>query len=138
MSLTLFTSVEAPVRDWLRTQSLPGVDARVYVGLPSDATFPALELTMIDGGVQPGDAPVANVMFSFSVWGSGTTGVARTQASATAWALASLLLSTNHAALDGTLVLRGAQIVLGPQPRYDADGTPRYVIDAALTLVKVA
>lgn len=136
MSVDLFTPIEAPVRDWLRGQAI--TSTRVYVGLPRDTTFPAIEVTLIDSGVQPGEAPVAHAMFSFSVWGATTSGVDRTAAASAAYALASLLLSTNHASLDDGLTLMGAQIILGPTPRYDPDGTPRYVIEAALTLVKTA
>ena len=138
MSTDLFTPVEGPVRDWLRTASLPGVEDRVYVGLPGDATFPAVEVTLIDSGIQPGEAPVAHAMFSFSVWAAGATGAQKTAAAAAAYALASLLLSTNHADLDDGLVLMGSEIVLGPLPRTDPDGTGRYQLDAALTLVKAA
>jgi hypothetical protein len=134
-TLTAFTSVEQPVRDWLRTQAITNISTRVYVGLPSDATFPAVEVTLLDGGIQAGEAPVANAMFSFSVWGSLET---RTETTAAAFALASLLHTLRAVDLDDDLVLHSAQVVLGPVPRFDGDGTPRYVIDAALTLVKVA
>lgn len=133
-SLTAFVSVEQPVRDWLRTQSLD-VAARVYAGLPSDATFPAVEQTLLDGGIPRGEAPVADAYFSFSVWG---TKALRAETSDAAWQLASLLHTVRHADLGDGLVLLGAQIVLGPQPRFDADGTPRYVIDAVLTVVSTA
>jgi hypothetical protein len=136
MSTTLFTALEGPVRDWLRTQSI--TSTRVYVGLPADATFPAVEVTLIDSGIEDTEAPIAHAMFSFSVWAAGTTGAQKTAAASAAYALASLLLSTNHAVLDDDLVLMGSQIALGPSPRYDPDGTPRYVIEAALTLVKTA
>lgn len=138
MTLTAFTNVERPVRDWLQSQSITGIGARVYVGLPNDATLPAIEQTLIDGGVAPGEAPIANAFFSFSAWGAGTSGPERIAAETAAWALASLLQTTNYAALDDDLRLFGAQIVLGPTPRFDADGTPRYVVDAVLTLVKTA
>lgn len=136
MSTTLFTSFEAPVRDWLRTVALTGIGARVYVGLPTDATFPAIEVTLLDGGVMPGEAPVANAMFSFSVWAGDKSD--RTTVASAAWALASLLQSTVTTDLGGGVRLLGCQVVLGPIPRFDADGLPRYMVDAALTLVKVA
>lgn len=134
-SLTAFAEVEQPVRDWLRTQSIGDVLTRVYAGLPSDATFPAIEQTLIDGGVPRGEAPVADAYFSFSVWG---TKALRAETATAAWALASLLHTVRHVDLGDGLALLGAQIVLGPQPRFDEDGTPRYVIDAVLTLVKTA
>lgn len=136
MTTTLFTSVEQPVRDWLRTVALDGIDDRVYVGLPTDATYPAIEVTLIDGGIATGETPVANAAFSFSVWAG--TKADRTVVADAAWALASLLQSTNRAELDDGVRLMGAQITLGPVPRFDADGLPRYMLDAALTLVKVA
>jgi hypothetical protein len=92
----------------------------------------------MDGGIQPGEAPVANALFTFSVWGADTSAAAKSAAKAGAWALASLFLSTNHADLDDGLTLMGVSIVTGPVPRYDPDGTPRYQIDAALALVKAA
>jgi hypothetical protein len=128
---TTFVDVERPVRDWLRTQSVTGLAERVYVGVPSGATYPLLGMELIDGGVQPGDAPVADALIQFSVWGN--TAADRTAVQAAAWALVAVLQATNHAVLDG-LVLLGARIVTGPVPRFDPDGTPRYLIDAALTL----
>ncbi len=131
-STTLFADVEKPVRDWLRDQALSGVSDRVYVGLPNDATFPALEVALVDGGVQPGEAPIADVLFSFSVWAGDVS--QRTTVAAVAWALASLLQSTTHADLTGGLTLLGARVLVGPVPRFDPDGTPRYLLDAALTV----
>ena len=128
---TTFVDVERPVRDWLRTQAVAGLGARVYVGVPTGATYPLLGMELIDGGVMPGEAPVADALFQFSVWGN--TNQDRAAVQAAAWALVAVLQATNHAILDG-LVLLGARIVTGPVPRYDADGTPRYLIDAALTL----
>lgn len=133
-SLTAFVSVEQPVRDWLRAQGLDVAD-RVDIGLRKDATYPAVEQTLLDGGIPRGEAPVADAYFSFSVWG---TKALRAETSDAAWQLASLLHTVRHVDLGDGLRLLGAQIVLGPQPRFDADGTPRYVIDAVLTLVKAA
>lgn len=130
-STTLFADVERPVRGWLRTQALSGISSRVYVGLPGDATFPAIEITLLDGGIMAGEAPVADVAFTFSVWAGDTS--QRGDVADAAWALASLLQSTTHAVLDG-LVLLGSRVTLGPVPRFDADGTPRYHLDAVLTL----
>ena len=138
MSTDLFVDVESPVRDWLRTESVPFVEDRVYIGLPNGVTFPALEMMLMDGGIEPGEAPVANALFSFSVWGEDASAASRSAAKAGAWALVSLFVSTNHADLDDGLTLMGVRIVTGPTPRYDPDGTPRYQIDAALTLVKAA
>lgn len=132
----VFVDVERPVRDWLRTQAITNIGARVYIGLPSDASFPALEITLLDGGIQPGETPLADALFSFSAWGENPDTESPDIQDAI-WSLAALLQSTNHAALDSTLVLMGAQIVLGPVPRIDDDGTPRYLLDAALT-VRVA
>lgn len=134
-TLTAFADVEQPVRDWLRTCTITNVSDRVYVGLPKDATLPAIDQTLLDGGIPRGEAPVADASFSFSVWGSKDL---RAETAAAAWAFVSLLHTVRHEDLGDGLMLRGAQIVLGPQPRFDPDGTPRYVIDATLTLVKVA
>ena len=136
MTTTAFASVEGPVRDWLRTENLTGIGARVYVGLPTDATFPAIEVTLLDGGIRPGEVPHAHALFSFSVWAGDKSD--RVAVSDAAWALASLLQSTNYADLDDGLRFMGAELQLGPVPRFDPDGLPRYVVDAALTLVKVA
>lgn len=131
MTAAVFTDVERPIRDWLRSAAISGISRRVYVGLPGDTMFPAIEMTLLDGGIQPGDAPVCDVAVSFSVWGADAS--QRNTVADAAWALASLLHTTNHAQLDG-LVLLGARVVSGPVPRYDADGTPRYVLDAAITV----
>jgi hypothetical protein len=137
-STSLFVDVEEPVRDWLRSASVPVIEERFYIGLPAGATFPACEMALMDGGVQPGEAPLANALFTFSVWGADASAASRASAKAGAWALASLFLSTNHASLSDGLTLMGVSIVTGPTPRYDADGTPRYQLDAALALVKAA
>jgi hypothetical protein len=131
MTATL-VDVERPVRDWLRTQSL-AVDERVYIGVPAGATYPAIDMTLIDGGVLPGDFSLAAPSFSFSVWGDGPN-ADRPALASCAWALADLLHTTNYAVLDSTLVLVGAVIQTGPLPRFDPDGTPRYLLDAALTV----
>ncbi len=134
MTATL-VDVERPVRDWLRGRSL-AVGSRVYIGIPSGATYPCIDMMLIDGGVQPGSTPLASPSFSFSVWGDGPN-ADRPALAACAWALADLLRSTDYAVLDSTLVLTGAVIQTGPLPRFDPDGTPRYLLDAALT-VKVS
>lgn len=130
MTTDLYRDVERPVRDWLRSVNLDDVGTRVYVGLPGDATLPAIEVGLVDGGVQPGEAPYTSTLFQFSIWG---TKDQRTTIAGIAWALVSLLQSTDYADLT-TLKLFSAVIVTGPVPRYDPDGSPRYVIDAALTL----
>lgn len=127
----LFVDVETPVRDWLRTQGLNGVSERVYVGLPAGAVLPAIEVTLLDGGITASEAPVADASFSFSVWGERTQ---RPTVASVAWALASLLHTVRTTDLSTTLALLGARVTLGPVPRFDADGTPRYLLDAALTV----
>lgn len=127
----VLVDVEQPVRDWLRAQALVNVAARVYVGIPTDATYPAIDVQLLDGGIQVSATPLAVPLFSFSVWGN--TRAHRAQVKETGWALADLIQGTDYAELDG-LALLSAQVVLGPRPQYDDDGTPRYVIDAALTV----
>jgi hypothetical protein len=131
MTATL-VDVERPVRDWLRGQSL-AVGERVYIGAPRDAVYPLIDMMLLDGGVMAGDTPMASPSFTFSVWGD-SPNADRPALAACAWALADLLRSTNHAVLDSTLVLTGAVIQTGPLPRFDPDGTPRYLLDAALTV----
>lgn len=126
-----FVDVERPIRDWVRDQNLDDIGERVFVGLPTGATFPAISMTLVDGGVLPGDAPVADCLVQFSVWSDSPQG--RSTVQPIAWALVALLQATNHASLDG-LVLLGARVITGPVPRFDPDGTPRYVIDAAMTV----
>lgn len=126
----LFVDVETPVRDWLRTVNLSGIGERVYVGLPAGATLLALEVSLLDGGITAGEAPVADTQFSFSVWGEKSQ---RAAAASAAWSLVSVLHSVRSTPLS-TLTLLGARVVLGPVPRFDPDGTPRYLLDAALTV----
>lgn len=123
--------VEQPVRDWLRGQSLTNIGARVYVGVPNDATYPLIDVRLLDGGITESATPMAVPLFSFSVWGNSKAD--RVAVRDAAWALAELLQSTDYAALTG-LALLSAQVVLGPVPQFDPDGTPRYVLDAALTV----
>lgn len=128
---TTFVDVERPIRDWLRDLTVAGADDRIYVGVPTGATYPLIGMELVDGGVQPGDAPVADALIQFSVWGNSAQDRAAVQACA--WALVAILQATNHAILDG-LVLLGARVVTGPVPRFDPDGTPRYLVDGALTV----
>lgn len=126
-----FTDVERPVRDWLRGAGL-SVDDRVYIGVPARATFPLIAVDLFDGGVLPGEAPLAASRFTFSAWGDSPT-ADREQLAGIAWELVALLQGTDYANLT-SLVLLGAVILTGPTPRYDPDRTPRYQLDAALTL----
>lgn len=136
MSTTLFVPLERPVRDYISGLSLG--QAGTYVGLPSDALFPAIEVVLLDSGIAEGQAPQANAAFSFNVWAAGATGAEREAAAAVAYKLASHLQSTEFASLSsGALSFLGAAVSLGPVPRHDPDGRARYVLDAALTLVKV-
>ncbi len=125
-----FVDTEGPVRNWLQTQAIDGIGTRVFLGLPTRCTFPALDVALLDGGIQPGETPLADALFTFSAWG-GT----RIQAAAAAYSLCSRLLSTPAGtALGSTLVFMGAQITLGPVFQPDDDGKPRYIVDAAITV----
>lgn len=132
MTTDLFAPVEAPVRDWVRGLNLAGIANRVYVGVPNDATYPLIDCQLLDGGVLPGEAPVMHALFSFSVWGNDTSMSEAVRTAA--FALVSELQSVRFADL-GTHRMSGVEVVLGPRRQYDPDGTPRYVIDAAFTLV---
>lgn len=126
-----FVDVEGPVRAWLRTQSI-GVSDRVFLGLPERCAYPALDMALIDAGIQPGEAPLADAAFTFSAWAAKGS---RSTASDVAFALVSLLLSTPaRTPLDDTLVFMGAEILLGPVFQPDDDGQPRYLVDAAITV----
>lgn len=124
-----FVDCERPIRDWLRTANVGGIGSRVYVGLPTDVTYPALDMSLVDGGIDPGEAPVANALISFSAWAD-----TRPAASEVIWALVDLLHSSRYVVLDSTLRLLGVRIVTGPIPRYDADGFHRFILDAALAV----
>lgn len=131
MNTETFVDVEGPVRAWVRTLNLPHVSTRVFLGLPERCTFPALDMQLMDGGTQgTSEAPLANPLFTFSVWG---TKQQRVDIAQTAWALCSAIRTLRYTTVDG-LVLLGGQIVLGPLPRWDPDGTPRYQLDASLAL----
>lgn len=130
MTLKALPDVEGPIRAWIRSLNLNDVGSRVFLGLPERCTFPALEMTLIDGGIQPGEVPLADVLMSFNVWG-GT----RQQAAAIAWALASAVESlTAGTTFDSTLAGMGGQVVTGPLFRPDPDNKPRYLLDVALTV----
>jgi hypothetical protein len=129
---TTFVDVERPVRDWLRTAALSGIDSRVYLGVPERATYPLIDVTLVDGGVQPGTTPLAVPRFQFSVWGDGPT-ADRETLQGIAWALVALLKATDYA-LSGSVALMGVDGITGPLVRYDPDGTPRYLIEAAVAM----
>lgn len=131
-----FVDVERPVRDWLRTADLDGIDQRVYLGVPERATYPLVDIALVDGGVQPGPTPLAVPLFQFSVWGDGPT-ADRATLQGIAWALVALLQGTDYAASDGS-ALMGIELISGPVPRYDPDGTPRYLLEAAIAMKVIA
>ena len=97
--------------------------------MPERCTYPALELSLVDGGIDPGEAPVANALVSFSAWDTNRAGAA-----GLAWSLVSVLHSARMEALDGTVTLLGARVVTGPIFRPDPDKFARYVTDAAVSV----
>ena len=123
--------VEGPIRAYLRALAITGIGTRVFLGVPERATYPLVDMTLLDGGVQPGESPLAAVYVSCSVWGG-----ARQATAAAAWDLVSKLESTASGTPFGlTLVCMGASVVLGPLWRPDpADGRPRYIVDAQITV----
>jgi hypothetical protein len=129
MTAKTLPDVEGPIRTWARALNLTNVGTRVFLGLPERCTFPAIDMTLLDGGFQPGEAPLANVLVSFSVWG-GT----RQQAASGAWALASAIESLRATTFDSTLTGMVGQVVTGPLFRPDPDKKPRYLVDASLTV----
>jgi hypothetical protein len=130
MALKVMPDVEGPIRAWVRSLSLTDVDSRVFLGLPERCTFPAVEMTLIDGGFQTGLAPLADVVVSFNVWG-GT----RQQAASITWALGSAIESlASGTTFDSTLAGMGGSVVTGPLFRPDPDNRPRYLLDAAITV----
>lgn len=128
MTTAVFVDVEQPVRDWLRDQSIVGVDDRVFIDLPNGVTYPCVSLALVDGGIDPSEAPVANALFSFSAWADD-----RPAAQAAIWSLVEILQTLRYADLQ-TLACYGAQIEVGPTPRPDPDGFPRFTLDARLAL----
>lgn len=135
MTTATFADVERPVRDWLRTQNLDVIGQRVYLGAPTDATYPLIDITLVDGGVDTNVA-LATPLFQFSVWGDGP-GADRAELQGIAWALVALIQATDYAE-SLTHALMGATVNVGPVPRYDADGTPRYLIEAAISMKVIA
>lgn len=136
MTTATFLDVERPVRDWLRTAALSGISTRVYLGVPGGATYPLIDVTLVDGGVQPGSTPLAVPRFQFSVWGDGPN-ADRAALQGIAWALVALLKATDYAE-SGSVALMGVDGITGPLARYDPDGTPRYLIEAAIAMKVIA
>jgi len=124
----VFVDVEQPIRDWLRGQSVTGVGARCYVGLPQGVTYPAISLALLDGGIDLGEAPIANALVSFSVWAA-----TRPEAQAAAWSLVSKIQSL-RTVLMSTAICQTAQVTAGPTPRTEPDGFERFVIDAVFCM----
>lgn len=128
-----FVEVEGPVRAWLRAQALSGIGSRVFFGVPDGATFPLITLALLDGAPQAGEAPLADPIISFDVWGG-----SKAEASAAAWSLVGAVESIAAGTpLDSPETLRceGASVVLGPAFRPDpADDKPRYVVDVMFTV----
>lgn len=129
MNTATYVDVEGPVRAWLRGLNLNDVGARVFIGLPERNAFPAISLALIDGRLDAGEAPLANPVITFSVWGG-----SRSQAAAIVWALCSAIGSVRSVDLT-SLRLMGAEVITGPVFRPDPDGKPRYVVDAAFAVV---
>lgn len=128
MTATLYVDVERPVRAWLRS-NLTSASGRVFLALPERCAYPALEMSLVDGGIDPSEAPVANALFQFSAWSN-----RRDEAADLAWALVDLLHGARTVTLDATLTLLGAQVVTGPVFRPDPDKFSRYIVDAALAV----
>lgn len=133
---TVMADVERPMRDWLRTLNLDDIGTRVYLGVPEGATYPLIDVTLVEGGVQPGPTPLAVPRFQLSVWGSGPN-ADRAELQAIAWALASAIQTTDYAESNGT-GLMGAEVTTFAGPRYDPDGTPRYLLEVAIAMKVLA
>lgn len=128
-------SISGPLRDWLRSQSVAGVDTddenreQVYVGgLPTGTTGGSIVLFRV-GGIT--DGPIERPLIQFDVRAG--TGSA---AEAIAAALLALLESTPAStALTSTLHFMGVASVTDPIWSPDQPGdTPRYVITVELAV----
>lgn len=127
-NVKVFPDVEGPIRDWVRAESITNVGTRVFFGLPERCEYPAIDLHLVDGGIQPGEAPLADVLVTFSVWGG-----QRIPASEAVWALAASIENLTPV-VHGALALLGGVVVLGPVYQPDPDGRHRYLLDGALTV----
>lgn len=125
-------SITGPLRDWLRTQNIAGVDAsgdQVYAGgLPTGTTGGSIVLFRV-GGIT--DGAIERPLIQFDV--RADTGSA---AEALAAALLTLLESTQAStALTSTLHFMGVASVTEPIWSPDQPGdTPRYVITVELAV----
>jgi hypothetical protein len=125
-------SITAPLRDWLRTQNVAGVDGsgdQVYAGgLPTGTTGGSIVLFRVGGQT---DGPIERPLIQFDV--RAATGSA---AEAIAAALLALLESTQAGtALTSTLHFMGCASVTEPIWSPDQPGdTPRYVITVELAV----
>lgn len=133
MNTKTFVDVEGPIRAWLRGLSLTGVGSRVFLGLPERCSYPAADLTLLDGGIQAGEAPLADVYLTCSVWGG-----ARPAAADAAWEIANAVENLKAGtALDSPVTCygMGGTVVLGPVYRPDpADNRARYLLDLLITV----
>lgn len=127
-----FVDVEKPVRDWLRGLGT-GVGTRVFLGLPDRCTYPAADLLLLDGGIQAGEAPLADTFWTISIWGG-----ARPAAADAAWELANAVENlVPGTGLDSPVTVygMGGQVTLGPVYRPDPDDNrARYLLDIRLTI----
>lgn len=125
-----FVDPIGPIKTWLRAQTVAGCDARVYIGDPEGATMPYLALTLVDGPVDPGEAPLA--LPHVQIVAQADTEL---EAASAIWDLVSIVLSiTDGTVLDSTLRCAGARLILGPVFRDDEAG-PRYLAEFEFSVV---
>lgn len=128
MTTTAFVDLEGPLRGWLRTQ-VPELGGRVFLSLPERVIFPAVSMSLLDGGLDLSEAPVAHALVSFSVWSSN-----RQEAAGVAWELVSVFHTARMQPLGAAQELLGARVVTGPLFSPDPDGFARYVVDVAVSV----
>lgn len=130
MTVRTFVDPLGPVKAWIASVSVAGVGSRVYIGDPERATMPYIALTLVDGQIDAGEAPIAYPRVQCTVQAA-----TELDAATAVWSLLTAAESlTPGTQLGGTLRCVGARRELGPIARIDETG-PRYIVDLVFAVI---
>lgn len=136
MTVITFPDTEGALRSWLREQEqlTDLVAKRIFLGVPTNATFPLISIQQVGGGPQAGEAPVEDALIQFDCWAYGREGHwNKVQLAEVKNVLTGLLQAMNNVALDSSTTGYGAKVLSVVATTDQPDGRPRYIVTAQVT-----
>ena len=137
--MNTFADAETLVQQWLLTTTLAGLTLRpdggssIFKAMPPGAPLPSIVLSRVGGGpAERVDMPQDVARMSFDCWGASRAD-AINLATALAWHLETL--APNGGYTDGTARLAVAETIAIVWLADKASDTPRYVVDALVTVI---